>query len=819
MLEFQTHCLKGCTTTPLAGYLKALGLLRLLSTAENNAKGEPADAKARGWWSNEYFFVRTGFDRDALLQFFLKDYAPSPIIGPWNGRAGFLEGDSGTESTRTGAQLMKAIETTSAHRFRNMREVIAALRRDPVLSRYDALRAQLKALAEQEKKAAGGAKQTLTEKKKALAKLADRTKSTLLPSLRAAADERHLAFIDACFVLADQESAAPLLGSGGNDGSRDFGVNFAEALAGLLDFNTGSAAPAARTELEASIFSRVSLLDEVGTIGQFGPGQGGVNASTGFEGSNAFSRWDIIFALEGAVLWSGALTRRYGVETTGRAAFPFTFDPSGAGAGGLSSEDPNAPRGEVWAPLWSKPASLSEVQSLFAEGRVTLGRRVARTGLDAARAIARLGVSRGIVGFERYMLIQPDAKMPYQATPLGHFHTPDQPRRDLIADLDTGSWLARIRRLARERAAPARARLALRRFEDALFDVTRENRQRSGAQNALEALGGVVSWLVTNPGGRERLPPPPRLGRNWLSIADDGGPEFRIAVALASLGWPYDDGRFDPEEQETSEHTAYELSETTSAEQSDTIAQIDQSERNQPKRVPRPPPMAAHLAPVEEETVARRFRKWTENNGAAVVWAGGRLVENMIAVLERRLMEHPMRGFIDKPLAGPAPARLSDVMSFLVGPPLFDDARCAALVSGLVWATPTLLYPGQHQAPVPFAYAALKPLFTPDAILREIGILSQDDSLPIPSGMVAWLRRGSVEQTVRAALDRARASGIGSAFNPISSAAAHRRFLSHIDHARLAASLLIPIEADGLRQLIERVYPESLPREDKNDAA
>ena len=68
--------------------------------------------------------------------------------------------------------------------------------------------------------------------------------------------------------------------------------------------------------------------------------------------------------------------------------------------------------------------------------------------------------------------------------------------------------------------------------------------------------------------------------------------------------------------------------------------------------------MAAHLAPVEEETVVRRFRRWTENNAAAVVWAGGSLVENMIAVLERRLIEQAMRGLIDKPLTGPAPARL-----------------------------------------------------------------------------------------------------------------------------------------------------------------
>ena len=60
----------------------------------------------------------------------------------------------------------------------------------------------------------------------------------------------------------------------------------------------------------------------------------------------------------------------------------------------------------------------------------------------------------------------------------------------------------------------------------------------------------------------------------------------------------------------------------------------------------------------------------------------------MIAVLERRLVEAPIRGLTDKPLSSASFARMSDVAAFLTGD--FDDARCSALLAGMVWVLPSL---------------------------------------------------------------------------------------------------------------------------------
>ena len=828
--------LHGCTPTPLASYLKALGVLRLISSPANHVSTKAADPHARGWWENECFHLRTTLSRDALLHFFLSDYAPSPIIAPWNGRAGFLEGDAGEMSSRGGAVLMRAIENSDCRRLALMRCTVTSLRTNDHLVEYDRLRALTKQLQRASKTLKGEEKRLNDAERKQVAKEAQAIKSLLLPNLRSETASDHVGYIDACYVLAADEAAAPLLGSGGNDGSRDFGVNFAEKLQELVDFRDGSPSIRACTELEPALLDVVRRADEHGSMGQFSPGQGGPNATTGYEGYNPLNAWDIVLAMEGTMAFGGALTRRWGATSGSRAAFPFTFEPTSAGTGVLSSEDPNRPRGEVWTPLWSKPATFSEVAAIFAEGRLTLGERAARTGLDAARSVARIGAARGLVSFERYSIIQPDSKMPYQATPLGRFRTPDRPRRDLVSDLEAGDWLGRARRLVgNKRTMPARARLAMRRLEDALFQMTTANRESEGARNALMALGGLVGWLVSNPKGRQDLRPPPALSSDWLRHADDGSVEFRVAAALAAIGLPTPapSARWsDTQDPEAAPPDGRGEDEGSSAVPATPSAAEPTHALEQGPSNPAPP-MASHLAPLDERTFFYRGklgtrRGWAEGDAPpTMVWGAGPLVPNLITVLERRLVEASTRGLDDKPLSGAMAAGLADVAAFLFAD--FDDARCAALLAGLVWARPARLRSiPRHSgsAPVSFAYAALKPVFTPDASLRATGALPATARIPVPPGLVARLRAGgnsrdgrSTDAAVRLALGRARVSGLPTPFGARRTASRGStieggRMGAGVPADRLAAALLIPIGDRDLTALIERAYPGALTDDD-----
>ena len=828
--------LPGCAPTPLASYLKALGVLRLISTPANHVSGQAADPHARGWWENECFHLRTTLGRDVLLRFFLHDYAPSPIIAPWNGRAGFLEGDAGETSSRVGAVLMRAIENSECRRLESMRRTVGSLRDNDHLGEYNRLRALAKQLQDASKKLEGEAKKLNDAERNRFEKAAKMVKSLLLPSLRSETDSHHVGYIDACYVLSADEAAAPLLGSGGNDGSRDFGVNFAEMLQELIDFSNGRPRVRAGAELESALLDVVRRAEEHGSMGQFSPGQGGPNATTGYEGYNPLNAWDVVLAMEGTLAFAGALTRRWGATGGSRAAFPFTFESTSAGTGSLSSEDPNRPRGEVWTPVWSKPATFQEMAAVLAEGRLTLGKRAARTGLDAARSVARIGAARGIDGFERYSIIQPDSKMPYQATPLGRFNTPDRPRRDLIADLEAGDWLSHARRLVGDKKkAPARARQAMRRLEDAFFQMTTANRGAEGTRNALMALGGLVGWLASNRTARKNLRPPPAMSSDWVREADDGSPEFRVAAALAALGLPEPARAPRPSDAPDTENRAAgrDGADDASSSARQTPAADEAAGAPGPGRSNAAPPMTAHFAPLDE----KRFfyqgrpstrRTWSEGDPPpTVVWGAGPLVPNLIAVLERRLVEASTRGMEDKPLSAATAARLADVAAFLSDD--FDDARCAALLGGLVWARPARLPSPRlrpDSAPVPFAYAAIKPVFTPDAALRAAGALPAASRMPVPPGLVAGLRAGgdsrggrATDAAVRLAFGRARASGLPTPFDAARpgsrrSTLAGGRVGAGVSADRLAAALLIPLGDGDLTALIERAWPGALTDDD-----
>ena len=302
-------------------------MLRLLSSGVNNVTGEPADAGVRGWWEGERFHLRTALGREGLTEFFLHRYAPSPVIAPWNGRAGFLEGEAGEGSTREGAVLMRSIEQCGARRFRMMRSVVRVLRENKQLSMLDALRAESKTLAKQAKGLVGDAKRRcLNRKRRADARVRE-IKGILIPSVRSATPPEHAEYVDSCVAVAATDHAlmAPLLGAGGLDGSRDFGVRFAAELAEVFDLQTGVPRGGSSASIALSLFRRATRLPRVGSIGQFSPGDTGPNASTGYSGTNPLNPWDLILAMEGTILFVGAITRQMGDHCARGCIVPLHF--------------------------------------------------------------------------------------------------------------------------------------------------------------------------------------------------------------------------------------------------------------------------------------------------------------------------------------------------------------------------------------------------------------------------------------------------------------------------------------------------------------
>lgn len=783
--------LDGCAPTPLASYLKALGVLRLLSSGASNVTGEPADADARGSWERERFQLRTKLGRDGVTEFFLHRYAPSPVIAPWNGGSGFYAKDN--------------------------KDGFAPLSAETVATRFRPFSAAIRVAAD-----------TLADLGMTT-RPAGSEKADLVALLRSRLDESALPWVDAALVLSGGRLSFPqLLGTGGNDGRLDFTNNLMRRLVssrkapGVFDASTGKPRGDAHAKLEHALWGTPVHDLRKGAVGQFAPGDaGGPNATTGYEGSPAANSWDYIFMLEGAATFACAATRRHQSNAIARASFPFTVGVSGAGWGGIEAADESDARAEFWAPLWTKPTRFPEIAALFGEGRAVTNGRTARDGLEFARSLAALGVSRGFSEFQRYGFFKRAGNNHYAAA-LGRRGAAASPSTELLADLDGGGWLARVRRVARGNNQPAAIRRGLKVLEDSLFDLLGPKPSRESVAVALVAIGRLATWLSSSPGAREGITPPPLLSRKWIGQADDGTPEFRVAAALAGLG----------------------TQPTPLTPENDLVS-------DQPVGATEPP-MAAHLAPltnnVREGFEARTFfkgrrlrkrRGWADGAPPTVVWGHGGLVLNMIAVLQRRLVEAPIRGLTDKPLAGASFARLSDVAAFLTGD--FDDHRCAALLAGMVWAEPTWFPKAATEADedvgrlhVPFAYAALKPLFSTDAALASAGAFPSGATLPVPPGLVARLRAAggatggaSTARAVSDAFSRARSSGLPSPFDASraggrSSAEPVGRMGAGIPADRLAAALLIPVSRWGLASLLRQAYSTNVseptePSEDPPD--
>ncbi len=857
--------LAGCSPTPLANYLKALGVLRLIGSPASSVTGVAADLGVRGWWENERFHLHTRLDYEALTRFLLRDYVPSPVIAPWNGGSGFYPGDNkdgfepftGTDVAMRFALLASAVQTASQEINRwgfipqlkitignqvrlatcwNVTKNVLRFRYqvtadDTITGKLsigeDALRPNRGKITDKSGKekitlddSGKGGTLIVTDKKitsgpkdgetytngeviqaevvfskdvKVAARPEDANKASFVAGLRGCLSDVALDWLDAALALSGERLSFPqLLGTGGNDGRLDFTNNFMQRIASTFDIATGKPMENAARLLQTSLFNNGAWGFGKEAIGQFAPGPaGGPNGSTGFEAGSNVNPWDFILALEGTMMFAGAATRRHQGSPELNASFPFTVRPTGAGWGGVADSDESNARAEFWAPLWDRPAGPRELGGLLKEGRAVLNGKTARDGLDFARAAASLGTSRGICAFERYGFVMRSGKA-YLATPLGTLSVASNPSEEieLISDLDAGGWLSRVRHLAREKGTPVRARTAVKQLEDALFDMSHAHVRPRTVQAALCALGSLVGWLVNSRETFERVPPPPRLSSKWVSMADDGTPEYRVAVALASLGWRSSQ---DPLRESSAGESESSVGEARDA---DTVANADFPTN----RIA----LAAHFAPLDAEAIPQKRRKWDARKKNRAVWSEADLESNLISVLQRRLIDVTTVA----PLDAVTPARLMDIAAFLNRD--FDDAHCAMLLAGLVWAKPALSFSSEHHRHpvVPFAYAALKPLFAPDRVLKEKGLISPDCVLPIPQGLISRLRSGRVEEAMRMAIARARASGIACPFagRVISQKAQFGR--------RLAAALLIPLDDYGLRTLMERAYPTEKENED-----
>lgn len=703
------HRLGGCTPVPLAYYLKALGILRLVT--------EQVDPAARGFWARDDVFVlQTRLAREELEAFFRERYAPTPIVGPWGARSGFYPGSSESSSREALEAILASTGTPGQpDRLARFRDTIRTVQR------------LLGTLGIEEKSGVEG------------------RKAELMQACRAHLPDDVVGWLDACYVLTDGDPKyPPILGTGGNEGSGSYIGNFARYVVTCLLERRHDAAVAQALWDPAT----AGMPDAVS--GQFLPGA--------ITGNLKMTPWDYLLCIEGSLLFAAALVRR-SEELPGVLAAPFTVRSVGAGYGSAAAENS---RGELWLPLWHRPVRLAELMHVLREGRAELGGRPARNGTDFARAVATLGVDRGITAFQRYGFHERNG-LSYFATPLDRLVVQHRPRVALLLEID--GWLDWFRRQITAKGAPAAAGRALRNLDEAILALCRQDDARR-LRAVLVALGRCERVMARSRrwAMESRLSPVPPLSRDWLAGCDDGSAELRLAAALAgsrgSLG----------------QRSLW---------------------------------MRQHLEPVKVSVLrqTRRLRvEWTEAAGRDVVWAEGDLIGSLSHVLERRLL--PAEDTVERARldSGGLAVDLGDVTDFIEG--RVDDRLLDDLVWGcalLDWAaietrtSPLASRPAAHE-PWPGAFYSLLALCFAGAPVRGIEV-------PVVPTIHRLAASGRSAEASQQAARRLRASGLAPLV-PLVSVPGHLA-------RRVAAALVFPLGPESIERLARRV----LQREEADTAA
>jgi CRISPR-associated protein Csx17 len=592
------HTLAGCAPTPLAHYLKALGILRLLA--------EQTDPSARGWWEGDRFRLATRLDRDALERFFLYEYQPTPLIAPWNKESGCWGG------SRT--DVLTPLRQAPAERFSQLRK---------------AINTSLDAITLWEDCPDPKTKQGRTEK------------AALIRRCRRLFTGEALRWLDATVALteADDYRTSTLLGQGGVDMRREFGYGFATQLPELFELTDNKGAP---TEQSTPLLAEALYGDTVREVpakllaGHFNPAAiKGPNNTPGFQAEATTNPWNYVLALEGVVAFTASVTRRLNAQRLPSAAAPFTTRGTAAGYGTTAQQEGGA-AGEFWMPLWAKPAAWVEINHLLVEGRAQLspkrshrGKRQAEDTLDFARAVALRGTARGIERFERFGSFPRSGDRYRLAAPLGRWDVPTQPtpHADLLDDV--AEWVSKLRQAAKGDTAPKSLGRVARRCEEAMLACCRPSSGGGDPRRwraLLLALGEAEAQLVRSPGttAGARLQPLPRLRPQWIAAAMGAGEaadrELRLALAVAGLH-------------------GYRVPDNRPCERSNRMP------HGRFKGASRPcDPIRRHLLPLDEAALRKgQFRfaatERTLHKDPAVVVAGLDAEADLIAVLRRRVME------------------------------------------------------------------------------------------------------------------------------------------------------------------------------------
>jgi CRISPR-associated protein Csx17 len=383
-----------------------------------------------------------------------------------------------------------------------------------------------------------------------------------------------------------------------------------------------------------------------------------------------------------------------------------------------------------------------------------------------ARAVSGFGVRRGISEFVRYGYLQRNNQASHFAVPLGRFKVAEEAHPLSSCCDDIAVWFDRLRfeasRKTKGREQPASFQVAVRVLSERLLSSLQGPSEPMRWQGTLVAMAAVEAVMRTGTGFKAQ--PIPALRPEWATAADDGSPEFRLALSFALQAADFRRSSGQP---------------------------IDAIRR--------------HWLPLDRKRPSRfattgdlTHQRLATDSG--VVMQGRNGLDDAIALLERRLVDAAQQGQRTLPLrAAPrAWAHPADLAAWVAGQ--VDTDRTLALARALM-ALDRALWAEQI---VPISRPADTSTVPDDAFLvlrlaHLHGPLTQGQQIPCDAAILRRLAGGDAATAVLLALRRLRAAGLRCTVQAAAAPAQTARLW--------AAALAFPIHPQAAQRFARRLDP------------
>jgi len=566
-------------------------------------------------------------------------------------------------------------------------------------------------------------------------------------------DIRKVIHLDAHIIGAGRNQFNPIFGTGGNIGRRDIAKAVDEAISKLKNKSKQI-----RKWLKYTLWCegdpelQLPELSSTGTWFIFANKT--FNSGQEWYQEGRLSPWSFLLALKGALLLVGGVNRRWSGTAHPYAVFPFITDI----ASPSTQEEVGLAKAEFWAPLWSHPATLTEVRALFERGYSRIGERTAKAPHEFALAARAAGVDAGISAFARFVLRQTTSAQTYEAIPEEHIRTSDSETAEATLIQELMPWLDRLPDEPRDSKRRGEFRGLRGPIERLIIKVFQRPDDPEHWQKLLLSLSETQLRLDNNREWRTRCDALPWLHPDWFEKAWPEPPtEIQVARAIASLG------------------AGTKM------------------------------PLLVNIFSVELGEGGQPF--FPKERTQKAVWHCGAVVPLLADVLQRRLIDTDSTG--ELPLKAPYLCDAQTIRALLAG----------ALDWDLIgrWIPPLSLVRWSWQANRPqpeessleadglcLLIALFRPFFHPYSIKLDDAELFPERLRPTAitaRSLLNLIRQGEWHEAIRLAESRYRAAGISIVTSPM------QIIDDEVDGELAAASLLIPLNsrdvAAGIRRWIQ----------------